>query len=318
MALSIFLGIWNEDKLRRVKVDDVDLDSNVEILRPHLTKELGENPDDDFELTFCGFLLDDKKPLSSYGVTAGVTIHVIEKLKPKQSAKCEPPKINEAFIQELASSYRSFRASPSFRTTLHRLENPTDLDKIISAVPGLQDDPMAIAFISKPDILTQLEDPKTCWKIAERNPTILLAVRYIITEFHKTTPVSGTAASFQPPPSSGHSYSLDALSDDDDDMEGDGPSSGGGITAAHLAAALAAAAGGGSPSASRIGSMITPAMLQDALTPAAGGTGRYATQLRQMRDLGLNDEGRNVRALTAAGGDLQAAIDLIFSGALDD
>lgn len=48
MALNVFLGIWDEDKLRRVKVDDVDLDSNVDILKPHLTKELGENAPEEF------------------------------------------------------------------------------------------------------------------------------------------------------------------------------------------------------------------------------------------------------------------------------
>lgn len=37
-----------------------------------------------------------------------------------------------------------------------------------------------------------------------------------------------------------------------------------------------------------------------------------------MRELGLNDEGRNLRALAAASGDLQAAIDFVFSGAFDD
>lgn len=42
MALSVFLGIWSEDKLRRVRVDDLDFEAKVDSLRPHLTKELGE------------------------------------------------------------------------------------------------------------------------------------------------------------------------------------------------------------------------------------------------------------------------------------
>lgn len=43
MALNVYLGIWSEDKLRRVRVDDLDLDSNVEVLKPHLAKELGNS-----------------------------------------------------------------------------------------------------------------------------------------------------------------------------------------------------------------------------------------------------------------------------------
>lgn len=309
MAISIYLGVWLKEKFRRIKLDYVDIASNVEVLKTHLNKELGEKAADSYEFTFCGLLLQDKKPLSEYGVTSGVTIHVIEKPHVDPVEKPEPRKITEEVIQDFVSNYRNFRVSPSFRSTLHHLENPAELDKVIAAVPGLQDDPIAIAFISKPDLFTQMEDPKTCWQIAEKNPLILTAAHYIVTEFHKTTSTNSNVA-FRPPTSSGHSYSLDALSDDDDDMEGDGLSSQGGITAAHLAAALAAAS---SAPASR----ITPEMLQQALSPAGSNT-RYASQLRQMRELGLNEEGRNLRALMAAQGDVQAAIDLVFSGALDD
>ncbi|XP_066254257.1 ubiquitin-like protein 7 [Euwallacea similis] len=308
MALSIFLGIWSEEKLNRVRVDDLDFDAKVEVLMPYVIKELGADASNDFELTFCGHLLQASKPLTSYGVTSGVTIHVIESLIHSQPSKPELTKITESTIQEFVSNYRSFKLSPSFRTTLHRLESPEDLDKVILAVPGLRSDPIAIAFVSKPDLLSQLEDPKACWTVAEKNPLILFAARYIITEFHKTTVASASSA-LQTSPPSGHSYSLDALSDDDEEMEGDGPSSGA-ITAAQLADALAAA------SAAPV-SRITTEMLQQALTPASNNS-RYTSQLRQMRELGLNDEGRNLRALTAAAGDVQAAIDLVFSGALDD
>ncbi|XP_066152147.1 ubiquitin-like protein 7 [Euwallacea fornicatus] len=308
MALSIFLGIWSEEKLSRVRVDDLDFDAKVEALMPYVTMELGADASNAVELTFCGHLLQASKPLTSYGVTSGVTIHVTESVVQRQPSKPELPKITESTIQEFVSNYRSFKLSPSFRTTLHRLETSEDLDKVIAAVPGLRSDPIAIAFVSKPDLLSQLEDPKECWAIAEKNPLILSAARYIITEFHKST-VAGASSALQTPPPSGHSYSLDALSDDDEEMEGDGPSSGA-ITAAQLADALAAA------SAAPV-SRITTEMLQQALTPASNSS-RYTSQLRQMRELGLNDEGRNLRALTAAAGDVQAAIDLVFSGALDD
>ncbi|KAL1517195.1 hypothetical protein ABEB36_000991 [Hypothenemus hampei] len=306
MVLSVFLGVWSGDKLRRIKIDDVNLESNVEILKAHLTKEFGSQA---FDLTYCGLSMEDNKPLSTYGVTAGSTIHVTEPLTPKISQEPKLTKVTEAVIQEFISSYRKFRTSPSFRSTLHRLENPSELDKVIAAVPGLNQNPIAIAFISSPNLFSQMEDPKTCWQIVEREPLILEAARFIVTDFHNTTGLN-TGPSLNLPPTSGHSYSLDALSDDDDEMEGEGSSSSlGAITAEHLAAALAAAA---APTP-----RITQEMLQQALSPSVG-TSRYASQLQQMRELGLNDENRNLRALTAASGDLQGAIDLVFSGALDD
>ncbi|KAF7273171.1 ubiquitin-like protein 7 [Rhynchophorus ferrugineus] len=309
MSPNIFLGVWNDDKCQRYKVEDIDMDSSVQVLKGHLSKALGTNSVDHLELTFCGLLLDDEKPLSNYGITPGVTVHVIQKPKPKILSEPVNKKITEEIIQEFVSNYRNFRASPSFRSTLHRLENSTELDKVIAAVPGLQDDPVSIAFISKPDLFMQMEDTKTCWQISEKHPLILIAAQYIITDFHQTTTMSSSPA-FHVPTTSGHSYSLDALSDDDEEMEGDAASSQGAITAAQLAAALAAASS--APPA-----RITTEMLQQALSPV-NGSSRYTTQLRQMRELGLNDENRNLRALTAAQGDLQAAIDLVFSGAFDD
>lgn len=48
-------------------------------------------------------------------------------------------------------------------------------------------------------------------------------------------------------------------------------------------------------------------------TPPANERERYSAQLRQMQDLGLSDIFVNLQALRAANGDLQAAIDLVFS-----
>jgi ubiquilin len=39
-------------------------------------------------------------------------------------------------------------------------------------------------------------------------------------------------------------------------------------------------------------------------------------QLQQMHELGLTDDTLNVQALQATGGDVHAAIDIVFSGAL--
>lgn len=49
---------------------------------------------------------------------------------------------------------------------LQRLENPEELDKVIAAVPGLQSNPAAIAFISKPELLAQMDDPKVCSEVS--------------------------------------------------------------------------------------------------------------------------------------------------------
>ena len=43
---------------------------------------------------------------------------------------------------------------------------------------------------------------------------------------------------------------------------------------------------------------------------------RLSRQLQQMHELGLTDDAVNLQALQATGGDVHAAIDIVFSGAI--
>lgn len=111
------------------------------------------------------------------------------------------------------------------------------------------------------------------------------------------------------------------------------------ITAAQLAAAIANAtgsypsSGGSAPNSSGVitNEMFSQAMQQafanvTPTTPAAPAndgsesiesiTRRLQPQLQQMRELGLTNDVINVQALQATSGDVQAAIDLVFSGAI--
>ena len=97
----------------------------------------------------------------------------------------------------------------------------------------------------------------------------------------------------------------------------------------------ASSSSGPSRSNSNTGSGITQAQLSEALGLALGGafqgmtsgsgsgsgagnapasTQNFDAQLSTMRDMGIVDEGLARRALEIMGGDVQAAVDLIFSG----
>jgi len=102
------------------------------------------------------------------------------------------------------------------------------------------------------------------------------------------------------------------------------------ITASQLQSALMAAFGGpstsgamppvlqqsdgsqpsGAPAASGSGSTITSDFFQQAMAQAASASTDAA--LQQLRDMGITDENVARQALTATGGDIQAALDLIF------
>lgn len=118
------------------------------------------------------------------------------------------------------------------------------------------------------------------------------------------------------------------------------------ITAAQLAAAIANATGNFPQSSNTTqpssGTVITSEMFSQAMqqafatvSPTATPAGPTATtpsnnlienmdslvqrlspQLQQMREMGLTNDVINVQALQATSGDVQAAIDLVFSGAM--
>lgn len=60
-----------------------------------------------------------------------------------------------------------------------------------------------------------------------------------------------------------------------------------------------------------------PAAFPAAAPPALGGSDpavRFASQLRQLAEMGFTDAPANIRALTAAGGNVNAAVERLLSG----
>lgn len=207
-------------------------------------------------------------------------------------------------------------------------------------------------MLQDPDLIVHMSDPDTVRKIAKDHPTLIEAANYIAAHVHEE---AANVNQNQASTSTGYSYSLEALSDDEemDSSSSDPPresqpltrnSSYNAITAAQLAAAIANATNTNFSSPARIpasSNVITSEMFSHAMqqafaaspfgsapqTPNAASrseeetieniTRRLQPQLRQMREMGLTNEAVNVRALQATSGDVQAAIDLVFSGAID-
>lgn len=169
----------------------------------------------------------------------------------------------------------------------------------------------------------------------------------------RSSSAAGSNPSTMNAPSTAYSYSLDNMSDDEE-MAGDssqssdsaqpnltGYNSNSAITTAQLAAALSRAGARGFPlstsssatsgsSASNSG-VITTEMFTQAIQqafasaptppnsappvpPAIPQFADLQRQLAQMHEIGLSDDAVNVQALQFTNGDVQAAIELVFSG----
>lgn len=343
---SIILGVWNNFQLQTITIDNINIDENVQSFRSEALKKLDPSLQN-IEFTYCGIVLQDEKPLSAYGVTPGALIHAID----KKSCKTvnNDKKLSEGEVQKLLVNFGAFTMGSGYRAVLQRLSRKEVLEKITAAVPGLENDLTAMAILQDPELMAHFSDADTVRKISERHPLLLQAANYIISHIQEIQP---TANPNQASTSSGYSYSLEALSDDDDmdsssDTNMGNPlqrnSSYNAITAAQLAAAIASATNtafnmgsAGMPTTPTssgtnviTNEMFTSAMQQVFAQASNNGQNsageesmesilrRLQPQLQQMHEMGLNNDGVNVRALQATNGDVQAAIELVFNGVID-
>uniref|UniRef100_A0A672K206 Ubiquitin-like protein 7 n=1 Tax=Sinocyclocheilus grahami TaxID=75366 RepID=A0A672K206_SINGR len=226
------------------------------------------------------------------------------------------------------------------------LANKESLEQIIVASPGLSSDPVALGVLQDKDLFVQFTDPKLLDMLIQSHPALVNAIILVL---HSVTGSSSSrnpaSTSFSEMPGG---FLFDGMSDDEDDFQsvpqrgsaGSRPLTFGHsgatgprpITQSELASALALAStpesSGVTPtrsaqevsssgaSGARVSSSLFSHALQQALQASSVSSpqGRWQTQMQQLRDMGIQDEEVALRALTATNGDLQAALELIFSG----
>ncbi|OAD57766.1 Ubiquitin-like protein 7 [Eufriesea mexicana] len=343
MSSELILSVrLDPQTVSTIKLSDINFKTKVEELkhevagRVNLTKE-------SFELIYCGCVLEDDMTLESYGLKGGAMVHVLRK---RESEMLSFPKdISEDRILQLVSAFKSFKKNPGLRSALYRIgKKPEVLNNIISSSPGLHEDTVAIAILQDPDLMSYFTDVETVRRFAEAHPVLVEAAQNIAAAVHAeahnnvTVGSNSSLANSQP---TVYSYSLDNLSGDEE-MAGDSSQSSdstqpsnlssnptnSAVTVAQLAAAVSRATAESFPflnstSSTSTGStnsgiitteMFTQAMQQVHTPPVLPRSSDLQQMLAQMHELGLQNDTLNLRALHLTNHDVQAAIDLVFSG----
>ncbi|XP_041369761.1 ubiquitin-like protein 7 isoform X2 [Gigantopelta aegis] len=265
-----------------------------------------------FELIYCGQRLKDDRSAETYGIKQGCTVYVLPHQVDLQESESMP---DHAGVSEVVTALQTALLNPAYRNIVERmLADPETIENILAATPGLDQDPVCISMLQDPELLAILAHQQNISKLLKKHPAFAQAAITIAGAVNQ----EGSKEGFKT--TSGATYSLDQLSDDDDEPSASGGSTGGtqAITASQLAAALAAATGihppptASRPSTSSGGEsqMISSDFFQQAMLQAQN----TATegQLQQLRDMGIMDENRARQALQVTGGDIQAALELIF------
>ncbi|XP_043120712.1 ubiquitin-like protein 7b isoform X2 [Puntigrus tetrazona] len=314
----------------------------VSTLKQLISAQLSDTlPDPELiDFVHCGCVLKDDLTLDFYGIKSGSTLHIIKKTWPEPDIKPEPVNRSSA-----AREFRTLRAallsSGVYRDAVFKmLSDKESLEQIMVASPGLSSDPVALGVLQDKDLFVQFTDPKLLDILIGSHPALVNAIILVLQS------VSPAARSYRDTPGG---FLFDGMSDDEDDFQyGSGGSSrpqrasagsrpltfghsgAAGprpITQSELASALALASAPESSSVAptrstqetsgaRLSSSLLSHALQQALQTSgvSSAQGRWQAQMQQLRDMGIQDEEVALRALTAVNGDLQAALELIFSG----
>jgi len=338
---------------QRFKIENVDFEKKIDDFKTDVS-QTANIPKDSLELVYCGNILDDDMSLSDCGLKPGVMVHVLKK-KAKE-IPLPAQSMSEGEIQALVLAFKTLTLNPSYKNSLQKLSRPDILENIIMITPGLSQDPVAISMIQDPELLVRMGDIDTVRRIVELHPTLAVAAHHIAAAVHEeglsnSTNQPSTSSGFghlldmfsddDDIESSQSSDSMPRTTSQDGNFPG--------ITTALLAAALASASqgnnGSGSSAPGEGASAITPEMVSAAMqramanvsapsptTPTSsapsasppenpsseggGNSDNLVEQMRQMRELGLTDDALNLQALQLAGGNVHAAVDLVFSGAI--
>lgn len=376
----VYLGVHLPFRsYKKIKVDNFNLDNKTEQLREEASKAIRDFSDGDFDLIYCGDLLQDDDVLKEKGIENGSMIHLIQR-KTDSPMPQEVHNFTEADVQEILGLWRTVDSS-----NFQKVRHPEFMKNALDANPAIRKDLWALSILKDPILLSSMQQPETIRRVAEKHYILIEASRSIVQLLNSK--MISKSATFSPTIESALD---DALSDSSSSDDNTSPTTSTGvrsarrITADQLASALAIAGSSSYNSLSNISqrdadnrestdqtnqpstsssapasNRITSSMFMNALSeviqsqrrsstnpnepepmdtsPSTGGPApvadndvgaqtqsqhstleaslsKYRAELEQMREMGLTDTETNLQALIVCNGNVETAINLVFSG----
>ncbi|KAL1117823.1 hypothetical protein AAG570_004138 [Ranatra chinensis] len=337
-----------------MKIDNVDFEKKIFAFKDDVSKK-SNIPKDSLELVYRGNILDDEATLTSCGLKPGVMVYALKK-SDKEVQKPTPTMSEtdiQALVVAfrtltLNPSYRNALQKLSRPDILDNIIMATPgLSQDPIAISMIQDPELLVRM---GDIETVRRIVELHPALAEAANHIAAAVHEDALSVTSLQPSTSSGYANVNDLLSDEDDMESSQSSDSIPQSVSRQQSFSQITAAQLAAALASASqrpegsiffvktgegsgsgnGGGSANSGITQEMFSLAMQraianvtsahsqpsQPASEVSYSGSGELAEQMRQMRELGLTDDALNLQALQLAGGNVHAAVDLVFSGAI--
>ena len=306
-VLNICCRLKN-NSYQRFKLSDIEMEAPVITLRTNIARHL-QSDLDDIDLFYAGTKMTDEKLLAAYEIKSGVTVHVMNRVIKSNNKRVDSLKTVSG------GSVKGIVSSPHYKGVIEKIfSSASSLEKLFSVAPELERDQVALSYLQEPDLLETFVEQGQIEKLIAKHPAVGSALVYI------SSSVSEKSIGM-PAINQRMQYSLDQMSDDEDmDSSTAQP-----ITTGQLNAALASLTGqrgeassssGGGTAAGSGSQVISTDFFRQAMAAASSSGSQPSpvseSDLQQLREMGITDERVARQALTATGGNIQAALELIF------
>ncbi|XP_053994519.1 ubiquitin-like protein 7 [Hylaeus volcanicus] len=336
-----------------IKLNDVNFKNKVKDLKCEIAEKVNLSKES-FELIYCGCILEDDETLESCGLKGGVMIYVLKKREreisslSKYISEDSILQLVSAFKSitdnpVLHTTLQRFGKRPEIISNI--ISSFPGLHEDMTAIAILQNCDLMAHFT---DVDTVRRFAEAHPVLVEAAHNIAVAVHE---EAHNANVSTNNSVSNSQPATS--SLSLDNLSDDEE-MAGDSSQSSDSIplppslptdtmrdrviaifeeTIARLQARISDPSSSSTSGESTNSGVVTTEMFRQAMQEASAATPGLISdsvppilphvlpeimdlrrQLAQMHEMGLQDDTLNIQALQFTNGDVQAAIEHVFSG----
>lgn len=157
----------------------VKLEDPVSILKKKICEKYEDLQEPLLEAIYCGRIMEDCNPIYTYDVFRGATVHVYKKNPTEKPSPAKP--LAEADLIKLGVAVRSFTVNPAYRNSMIKHTSPEEISNIILNVPGLTEDPVAIALLLHSELLVKLGDYDVVKRLAQSHPALASAILHLAT-----------------------------------------------------------------------------------------------------------------------------------------
>jgi len=162
----------------------IDFQSPVSALRKKIREKDNNLDKVDFVMVYSGNIMEDRAPIYMYELVNGATVHLFKQIKIDITENQNTVEHSNAGMVKLGIALRSLSLNSSYKCALMKISKTKMLNDLISSIPELSSDPVAITLIQHPELLVKLNDVDLVNNIAVNHSALASAAIQISAVVH--------------------------------------------------------------------------------------------------------------------------------------